>query len=218
MSGYEHDGRQSEGHQLHQQELLRSGLRALADRQEQVSVPIGAVLAEGRRQRRIRVFGLAAAVAACTLAAGLLTHPLSTPSARTAPAVAATASTRPSAAATTPRAAATTPAAAALAKRQLDPAGPPAPPAAVRQGQAYAFDWNLQCGTPFLVFAGRTWDLVAPLHLPAGLHGRHGVRSGPPELPGYVTVTGPGSARFDAPGYLAQPVLLRAAPAARSCV
>ncbi|WP_380280164.1 hypothetical protein [Kitasatospora purpeofusca] len=96
--------------------------------------------------------------------------------------------------------------------REVTPGTTPADPGpAAAVGVPYAFDWNTRCETSHLRFAGRSWQTGRPPVLPPGLPGAQGAGWGPPVLPGWATLTAVDRLRFDAPGYLADPVLLEPA-------
>lgn len=191
QESFEHE----EHRRLHQQ------LHALADRQSAAAAPVrppvAAVLRQGRRRRRARVGAAVAGVAACAIATGLLTQSLG--GAAPGGAHGDTVAAAPTSSGPT-----------ALTKRLVDPAGAPAQPSSPAVGRAYPYNWVLVCGdTGALVFAGKSWKSDPAVPVPGGLPGPGGPGSGPPVLPGYVTVTGGSTARFDAPGYLARPIVLR---------
>ncbi|MER6361270.1 hypothetical protein [Kitasatospora sp. NPDC001527] len=103
---------------------------------------------------------------------------------------------------------------AAPPRREVTPDVRPADPGpAAAVGVAYPLDWNTHCETSHLSFAGRSWRTERPPVLPPGPPGPQGPGSGPRVLPGWATLTAADRLRFDAPGYLAGPVLLE--PAAR---
>ncbi|MFF7458307.1 hypothetical protein [Kitasatospora sp. NPDC008115] len=97
-------------------------------------------------------------------------------------------------------------------RREVRPGLTPADPGpAAAVGVPYAFDWNTHCETTHLRFAGHSWWTDRPPVLPPGLPGVWGPGSAPRVLPGWATLTADGRLRFDAPGYLAGPVLLEPA-------
>ncbi|MFB7473780.1 hypothetical protein [Kitasatospora sp. NPDC056184] len=101
--------------------------------------------------------------------------------------------------------------------REVTPGTVPADPGpAAALGVPYALDWNTRCETGRLRFAGRSWRTGRPPVLPSGLPGAWGVGWAPPVLPGWATLTAADRLRFDAPGYLADPVLLE--PAAEPAI
>ncbi|MFE7562012.1 hypothetical protein [Kitasatospora sp. NPDC057500] len=97
-------------------------------------------------------------------------------------------------------------------RREVRPGLTPADPGlAAAVGVPYALDWNTRCETTHLRFAGHSWWTDRPPVLPPGLPGAWGPGSAPRVLPGWATLTADGRLRFEAPGYLADPVLLEPA-------
>ncbi|GAA1400623.1 hypothetical protein GCM10009639_41920 [Kitasatospora putterlickiae] len=102
--------------------------------------------------------------------------------------------------------------------REVTPGVTPADPGtAAAVGVPYALDWNTRCETSHLRFAGRHWWTPKRPVLPPGLPGAQGPGSAPRVLPGWATLTAADRLRFDAPGYLAGPVLLEPAAEAGIC-
>ncbi|MHA6760334.1 hypothetical protein [Streptacidiphilus sp. PAMC 29251] len=190
---------------LHRQ--LRRELHQLADRQAQDAPPppppVQDVLQQGRLHRRARVGAAVAGVAACAVAAGLLPQSL-----------AGIADPRPSGVAAAPASASATP----LSARRLDRLHPPRPPAALVTGTSYPVDWQLSCGPRYsLTVNGTSWREQGHPDWPNGYDRATHIQTSIVVMPGYLTVTGPDTARFEAPGYLRAPVLLRRTAPSAAC-
>ncbi|MFB6893117.1 hypothetical protein ACFCX4_27825 [Kitasatospora sp. NPDC056327] len=107
---------------------------------------------------------------------------------------------------------------AAPPRRAVVPGATPADPGpAAVVGDHYPVDWDTHCGIAHLRFAGRMWRTDRPPVVPHDLPGALGPTSWPLVLPGYATLTAAGRLRFDAPGYLAEPVLFEPSTLPRIC-
>lgn len=69
-------------------------------------------------------------------------------------------------------------------------------------GTSYPYNWYAHCGMVYVTFGGKAWKVDQPVTVPP-MHPDSRVTSvGPPDVPGYVTLTSPTSLRFDAPTYI----------------
>lgn len=74
-------------------------------------------------------------------------------------------------------------------------------PSAATPGQAYPFDLNVHCGLKYAVFSQKNW--VTSDVLPADWVNK---QNGLSVIPGYGTLVDGSKLRFEAPGYLSQPI------------
>ncbi|QES48747.1 hypothetical protein DEJ50_13890 [Streptomyces venezuelae] len=189
---------------------LRAGLRDLMDGEHAGPAPVEEVIRRGRNRRRMA--GAAAGVLTCAVLASVIGLGLGFNGSDGAATVGKPA-TAPSATAGPDSPSA------ALERRTVTPGRPAAGPAATAAevGRAYPVDWSAHCGLQYLPFAGRMWQAGTVRATPQNLPGPQGPGSGPPVVPGYATLTGPDSLRFEAPGWLDRPVTLTPAPDAPGC-
>ncbi len=92
---------------------------------------------------------------------------------------------------------------AAQDKRTFDPRHQQRGPETASLGQPYPYDLWIHCGLRYAYFAGKSWELVAqPAPTPSMPAGEARLA-----IPGYMTMTGSSTLRFEAPGFLDQPIL-----------
>lgn len=77
-------------------------------------------------------------------------------------------------------------------------------PAQAEPNRPYPLDLNVHCGLQYVVFAGQNWKTNQAL--PAEWTKRN---DGQSVIPGYATLLDASSLRFDAPGYLNNPIMFQ---------
>lgn len=206
-------------------ETLRRDLRDLVDDEVDGEAPVADVIRRGRSRRRTKgvVVGLVCAAAASIVWVGASGFGADRGSSSTNPGSGVGTSAAPStsssaAAPSTAPSGAPTSAGPALTPRTVTPGVTPTDPGPLAEpGRAYPHDWYAHCGLGHLRFAGRVWQADTAVERPPNLPGPQGPGSGPQLLPGYVTLTDAGHARFDGPGFLSRPITLTAVASAPTC-